>query len=74
MPGRMRWILLCSNINVVYIITICFFIVVIIHKNCLILYLFNICGKYKLSISFNCGSNSIFNRLIPHNITNCGKM
>ena len=74
MPGRMRLIPLWLIINVVYIITIYLFIVVINHKYCLILYLFNICGKYMLSISFNCGSNSTFNRLIPHNITNCGKI
>ena len=62
------------NINVVYIIIVSFLIVVINQKCNLIVKLFNICGKYMLNISFNCGSNSTFNRLIPHNITNCGKM
>ena len=62
------------NINVVYIITIYLFIVVISHKYCLILYLSNICGKYIHNIFFNCGKNSIYNYLIPHNFTNCGKI
>ena len=62
------------NINVVYIIMVTFFIVVINHKYNLILQLFNICGKYILNNHFNCGKNYIFNYLIPHNITNCGKI
>ena len=74
MPGRMKWILPYLNINVVYLTSICHFIVVIYHVFCLIMYLFSKCGNNKRSISFSCGQNSIFNNLIPHNITYCGEI
>ena len=43
-------------------------------KNNIIIYQFKICGNYVLSISFNCGKNSYYNYIIPHNFTNCGTM